>query len=274
LRGAVLTGVAAGLAACALFTDVDGFSNGPEGSGDAATSDAPIVVTSADASEEDTGVTLDVDASFDAPPDAPTFRDEFTRSDNADVGNGWVEKSPDVYAIAGGAAVKAPSGTNYQNNLVTRPAPEDRADVEVSATFTLAATFGFPQVFARAQRSTVATAGAYDAYIFFLAEPGVAMLARQRGMASEVQLAKIDLPSQLAGGSRLRLTLRVYGQAPAILEASIDRIEGSGTTRLGEVKLSDGSVDRIDAAGTMGFTGGIEAIAAIDDFEWRALGTQ
>ena len=270
-RGVLLTILAASFAsACVLFNDIDGFSNGgdhPDAAEAATTTDSPI-----DAGI-DTLAPLS-DASFDAPPDAPMFRDEFARADSPDLGNGWTEKTPDVFSLAGGVVIKGQSPPHYRDNLVTRPPEEDRADVEVSAVFTLAAVNGFPQVFARTQRTSLNGEASFDGYILFIDSFTSARLARQRGDAEEVALQVINLPAPLTGGSRVKLTLRVYDESPTVLEALVDRIEGSGTTRIGETKISDGAADRIDSPGATGFTASFEAIAAVDDFEWRALGTR
>jgi hypothetical protein len=250
-----------------LFTDTDGFSNG--GSGVDAGGVLPEAST--DAPLDAIGST---DASFDAPPDAPSFRDDFSREDNPAIGNGWVEKTPDAFALVAGAVTKNDTGTHYRNNLVTRPTAEDRADVEVSAIFTLGASEAFPQVFARAQRTTLGATLAYDAYIFFLSTGQRGALARQHGDIEEVVLTAFDLPVQLAAGVRLRLTLRVYGESPPVLEGLVDRIEGASTTRIVETKITDGAPERIDTSGATGFTASYKALTAVDDFEWRALGTR
>lgn len=271
LRGALVIILATSLAACVLFSGIDDLSNG----GDPA--DAAEAAAMTPDSPTDAGIdTLAPlsDASFDAPPDAPMFRDEFARGDSPDLGNGWTEKAPDVFSLAGGAVIKAGSATHYRDNLVTRPPEEDRADVEVSAIFTIGATNAFPQVFARAQRTSLTGEASYEGYIFFINGFSSARIARQRGDAEEVALQVIDLPTPLLGGTRVKLTFRVYNESPTILEGIIDRIEGSGPTRIGDTKISDGSVDRIDAPGTMGFTASFEGLPSVDDFEWRALGTR
>jgi hypothetical protein len=267
IRGGVLLILATSVAACILFTDTDGFSNGGAGASDAvATTDAPGDGTTGDART--------IDASFDAPPDAPSFRDEFSRADDPNIGNGWTEKRDDAYSLAGGAVLKVQSPTHYRDNMVTRPAAEDRADVEVSAVFTLGGNLAHPQVFARARRSTLGNAAAYDGYMLFLAGLSRVSVARQRGDADEVTLATIDLPNELGMGTRVKLTLRVYDESPPVLEGLVDRIEGSGATRIGETKILDEAPERIDGPGAMGFSASYEGLPAIDDFEWRALGTR
>jgi hypothetical protein len=267
-RGCLLTILATTLAACVLFTDVDGYSNGNASPDAAATTTDSAIDAGIDV------VAPSVDASFDAPPDAPSFRDEFARADGPDLGNGWSEKSPDVFALAGGAVVKAASATHYRDNLVIRPVAEDRADVEVSAIFTMGTNNAYPQVFARAQRSTIGAVAAYDGYLLFLSGLAQAVVARQRGDIDEVQLSIVDLPETLSLGTRVKLTLRVYGESPPILEGLIDKFEGAGTKRIGETKISDGVADRVDTPGAVGFSASFDGLSAIDDFEWRALGTR
>lgn len=259
-RCALASAIAASLAACALFTDTSGFSNGSavatgaDGGGDAAT-------TSADAAD---------DAAADA-PSGPSFHDDFARGDGPDVGNGWTEKNPDAYSLVSGAVRKEVTSVEYRDNLVFRPESEDRADVEVAATFTLGEESAYPQVFARAMRSTIAEANMYDAYIFFLSGPAAATLARQRGAETEVVLATISLLGPVNADSRVRLTLRTTGTTPVTIEAFVDEVRSAATSRLGEAKTTDATADRLDAAGATGFAASFKALPAIDDFAWRAV---
>ena len=264
LAAVLATSLATSFAAC---RDLSEFSSG----GDEPDAAEASTTTGTDGGTPD--VAPVIDASFDAPPDAPTFRDEFSRGDSLDLGNGWTEKTADVFSLVGGAVLKAGSPTHYRDNLVTRPAEEDRADVEVSALFTLGPTHAFPQVFARAQRSTLGGEATYDAYLLFMDSPSTARLARQKGDAEEVSLQNIDLPAALASGARVKLTLRVYGDTLTVLEGLVDKVEGSGTTRIGETKISDGAAEKIVAPGTVGFTASFESVT-VDDFEWKALGTR
>lgn len=266
-RGAAAGILTASLAACVLITDTSGYSNGD----DAPTNDGGIDRTEIDGATN-SDATSNVEASADAGDATPlqSFHDDFARPDLGDLGNGWTEKNPDAFRISAGAAVKAKTTKNYRDNIVYRPASEDRAEVEVSATFTVDDSFAFPQVFVRAQRATITTTDGYDAYIFFVADVTSATLARQRGATDEVFLTSVKWSSAVANGDRLKLTLKVSGQA--LLEAKVQRLEDGGVTALGSGSFADGDPARIEGTGATGFAASFDTLM-VDDFEWQAAST-
>jgi hypothetical protein len=91
------------------------------------------------------------------------FLDDFERPDSDNLGNGWIEKLPTVYSIAGGEVVRIATDTSYRDNLCHRPASEDALDAEaaIEVRFT-EVPLGYAQIFVRAQSATLAAPGSYD----------------------------------------------------------------------------------------------------------------
>src|SRR5687767_14227610 len=66
-------------------------------------------------------------------PAAAQFSDNFTRADSDAVGNGWIEKHPDLFSIAANRAQKNARSSSYLDNVLYRPAAENVLDVEATA---------------------------------------------------------------------------------------------------------------------------------------------
>ncbi|MCA9623784.1 MAG: hypothetical protein KC731_32400, partial [Myxococcales bacterium] len=75
--------------------------------------------------------------------------------------------------------------------LVYRAASEDLLDVEIRLQVSgLPLSIGYPQIFVRAQSSTIATLNAYDGYLFYIdGSATAAVLGRQIGTPFVVPLA-------------------------------------------------------------------------------------
>src|SRR2546430_630499 len=94
------------------------------------------------------------------------FVDDFNRADSADLGNGWVQKTPGAFSLAGNQIVKAATGTGYVDNLVYYP--DDMAVPEVSVEVRFASLPpGYAQVFVRGDPESIATPGVFSGYLLF-----------------------------------------------------------------------------------------------------------
>ena len=74
------------------------------------------------------------------------------------MGNGWIEKSPLAFQIAGGQTTKIDVTSGYRDNLSYRTASEVVLEVEASVEFTLSALlfFGLADVVYEAEDETLA----------------------------------------------------------------------------------------------------------------------
>jgi hypothetical protein len=231
----------------------------------------------ADASAED-GPGAPVDAAIDAMPDAPPsnlFVDMFSRADAADIGNGWIEKVPATFSLAGGEVVRIQTTTSYRDNMVYRPTSEDVRDVEVSIRVRFVQTPPrFPQIFVRARSATINAVDSYDGYLLYVSGSSAsnqAVLGRQLGNVFVSTLATITLSPALDTTSSFRMTLRATGTNPVALSATIERLEGTSWVTIGATSVNDTAAERIQTAGTVGFAGDEVAAYVYDEFRRTAL---
>ncbi len=217
------------------------------------------------------------DAPGDGPGDGPVpdLVDPFSRPDGPSLGNGWIEKLPSTYALAGGEVVRVDTPESYRDNMVYRPASEDVRDVEVSIRVRFTAIPpGFAQVFVRADSATIAAPDSYDGYLLYIVGDVTdqAVLGRQRGSVFVTTLSKFSLSPPLDAGSTFRLTLRATGAQPVALRARVERLERGAWTPIGETAIEDFSTLQIAGAGTVGFSGHELATYVYDDFQRTPLG--
>jgi hypothetical protein len=207
---------------------------------------------------------------------APDFVDDFNRANSAEIGNGWIEKSPAAFTLDGNEAAKVGAGGNdYRNNIVYRPAAENLRDVEASIEMRLVSpAVGYPQVLVRAQTDTIATTDTLDAYLLYMSDSASnATLARQRGSGYDTALSTFALSQALNTSDRYRLRLRATGANPVELAAFVERWNGTSWQVLGQTAFSDGSSSRISTAGSVGFGGYVETSYRYDNFSRANLGT-
>jgi hypothetical protein len=207
-------------------------------------------------------------------PAAAQFTDDFNRANADAIGNGWIEKSPDVFSISGNRAQKNALSSPYLNNLVYRPAGESLLDVEASTEMrVLAASPGYAQIMTRVQTSTVAVSGQLDGYMLYLNDSNSqAILGRQSGSSFVTTLATLTISPALNTTDTFRLRLRSTGTNPVELEAYVERWTGAAWQIAGSAVYSDSSASRFSTAGTVGFGGYIEAAYAFDNFRITNLG--
>lgn len=198
-----------------------------------------------------------------------SFSDAFTRADSDVIGNGWLEKISTPWFLQGGRAVKQGVGSSYQDNLVYRPASEDVLNVEASAVLRITTgSPGYPQIFTRIQSNTANVGGFLEGYILYI--DGVtnrAILGRQRGYAFLTELATLNLSPTLNTTDTYRLRMSNVGTNPVQIQAYVERLGTSGWTVIGTASYNDGSADRIQTAGSVGFSGYTESGYSFDDFQ-------
>ena len=190
---------------------------------------------------------------------ATFFSDNFTRTDSVSIGNDWVEKNPDAFALVNGEIHGIPTPfVYYYDNLVYRPDSEARADSEVSVEFVRQdASYGsrFPQLHARVQGDSVAEPTALESYLFFVDDfeseylplPGRAIIAIQPYSPADYEcyLAAIPFPSALAVGTRYRLRFQVSGANPVFLAGYVEQFTPTGWQLFasGSIVHDDNTVD-------------------------------
>jgi hypothetical protein len=216
-----------------------------------------------------------------APPDAaPTFVDTFDRSDTVFGlgGNGWSEKTSPTFKITSQHVQRIDFTRDYRDSLAYLP--DDVLDVDVSMEMTVGhAPPGYPQIHARVQRSTLATANTLDGYLLYvdgLAGDGLmtAMVTRQHGATLPPPLATFTLSPELAVGQSYRLRLIVRGTAPVQLDAFVEHRAAETWTTIGTISTIDTDATAVVTAGAVGFDVGQPEAAGYytyDTFTYTAL---
>ena len=219
----------------------------------------------------------------DAPvPDAatPVFVDSFERPDGSTLGNSWFEKTVGTYSIVSGHVVRNDFSKDYRNDIAVRPPAEDLLDLEVSIEFTVGhLPPGYPQVEARIQRDTLATANTLDGYLLYIEGVtgnglGTAALTRQHGTTLPPPLVTFPLSPELALGETYRLRLSVRGVAPVFLDGFVELKSGASWIVIGSVSTTDAAANAVGSAGAIGFaTGQPEAAGyyTYDQFSYQPL---
>ena len=202
------------------------------------------------------------------------FADDFERPNNAQVGNGWLEKSAAAWSIAGGLVVGADGSPTFDDSVVYRPFSEEVADVETTVMFqyTTLPSATTPQLHARIQPG-VETPGMETAYLGYssAADSLTVGAVRDGGLSGTTS---VTIAPALEVNVWYRMRFVVQGTDPVQLYAAVE--EGSdeqGWTVLAEVSSADTSQDAITSPGSYGFSGH-QALTHIeyDNFEAREPG--
>ena len=212
-----------------------------------------------------------------SPSGTTTFSDNFDRADAAALGNGWIEKNANAFRIAGNRADKlATPGGDYRNNLVYRPATEDRRDVEAMMELRPeASAIGYPAILTRVQQATVNTVNGFQGYMLFMDSSNtLAVIARQLADGNyETRLGQFNLSSPLVTGQTYRMRLSTVGSTTVTVTGTIEQLTGGGTwTVLGTATATDTSAQRIANPGAVGFAGYVEDAYSFDNFSRVDLG--
>lgn len=203
-----------------------------------------------------------------APASWANISDGFARPDNANLGNGWIEKRPAAFSLASEGVTKLASGTGYRDSIAYRPGSEDVADVEASIELRLLGSPpGYPQVHTRIQSGTAAISNWLDSYILYVANnTSQAVLGRQLGNSFVTTLASFTISPALNTSDTYRLRLRTVGTAPVQLNSYVERWDGTAWQIIGQASYSDSSGQRIINAGSVGFSGFVETSYRYDNF--------
>lgn len=194
------------------------------------------------------------------------FFDDFNRADDPDIGNGWVEKTPDAFALINDEVLKGNSSAIYRDHFVYRPLGENLLDVEVAAEIVInALPPQFPQVCVRATKVTVPDE--LDAYCLYLSGSNSANLVRQKDDTFGNTLESPSLSTPLVVGERYRLTLEATGTNPVMLNALVEHDTSSGWVTLASMTHADGDASAFTTPGAVGFLGSLAGQHfAVDNF--------
>ncbi|MDJ0711368.1 MAG: IPT/TIG domain-containing protein [Woeseiaceae bacterium] len=200
--------------------------------------------------------------------DTGDFFDDFNRGDNAGLGNGWTEKSPQSFSIVDQALAKQYVGSGYLDNIAYRPAAESMQNGETSVEFEVTSPQpGYPQIFTRVQLSTVGLSQVIDGYILYLDNSlNFAVLGRNNGSNFVTPLAMFTLDEAIQVGERYRMQLSATGTGSVALQASFERLTESGYMEIGSASAVDASAERIAGPGVAGVGGYVEATYLYDNF--------
>jgi len=199
-----------------------------------------------------------------------TFSDDFNRPDSPALGNDWIEKSPDAFAIAGGEVISSVTSSNYWDNIVRRPNTEAFLNGMVQAVFEITGDgIPYPHAVTRIQVDTADDAGELDCYLCFM-EGGrtTFTLARNNGSSLYSVLATTNV-SELALNTPHRYTLLAIGDTTVSLEATLETWNsGAGQWDVvAQLTANDSSGSR-HGAGVAGFGKSVDGLQTFDDFLW------
>jgi hypothetical protein len=205
-----------------------------------------------------------------SPSGTTTFSDSFDRADAAALGNGWIEKNAGAFAIAGNRVDKLiTTGGDYRNNIVYRPAGEDRANVEALMEFRPEGSpLGYPSILTRVQQATAGTNNGFQGYMMFMdSSPSLVVIARQLADGNyETRLGQFNLSTPLVNGNTYRMRLSTTGTTTVSLLGTVEQLTGGTWTVIGSASATDTSAQRITNAGAVGFTGYVEDAYSFDNF--------
>jgi hypothetical protein len=211
-------------------------------------------------SSESTTTSTESSSSTGEPMTPYDFEDDFERPDSEEVGNGWVEKTPDAFSLVNGGLRRTAGMTSYPDNLVYRP-DEAWLDAEgvLSLTFDMVEPWGFPQFTLRAQLEDIETMGSVTGYLLFIETEGVLTITRQ--IAGEFTFQEIvELAGPIIVGVPYRMRMRVSGTDPVQIDGYLEEHGPEGWVVHTEVHMTDDTDLRIATPGTL-------AIGAHDTLE-------
>lgn len=220
------------------------------------TSSGPDVSTSSSSS---TGSSSSSSSEESSTGETPTFEffDDFERPDSDDVGNGWIEKTPESFALIDGGIRRVVSIDGYPENVVYRPEGnwlDGEAAVELT-WLNLDDNFGSPQCFLRTQLADIETDGSVTGYLLFVnGSTGDLTISRQiAGSFTQELIEPMMSPVELV--LRYRLRLRVVGSDPVVLDGYLEQLIRGEWTVHTEVHGVDDGAERIIEPGTFAVGG-------------------
>jgi hypothetical protein len=194
------------------------------------------------------------DAATQSDASSALFADDFDRADNEVLGNGWIEKTPNAFRIGGNRVTRTENG-DWTTNQVSRPASEDRADIEVSIEFTLLDVTqpDWPQVYVRGEPSTFA-----GYYIWLEGGPATYTTTIDIARKGPGEAWWTGLDSDTAPiatpGERYRLGISARGVNPVVVDGYYERWNGTAWDSVVTLHGEDSSPEAM-ATGTWGFDG-------------------
>jgi len=202
------------------------------------------------------------------------FVDTFDRPDSPTIGNGWLQKAPEVFDLSNGSVRKLALSSSYLDNVVYRPASEDALDVEASIEFRLQnPSPGYPQLFTRIQQTTVGNPATLDGYILYVNDdPSLAVVGRQTGSSFLSELALMAITPALNTTDTYRMRLQTIGASPVQISAYVERLNGSAWETIAQANFSDNATAQISTPGAVGFGGYIEDGYLYDNFVRNTFG--
>jgi len=197
---------------------------------------------------------------------APDFFDDFDRLPSFDIGNSWIEKTPEIFQLRDGqiqAEVRGNDGF-YNNHVVHRGMDAARTDIEVRLEFEITeySPGNEPYVVIRLTAESLESGSFLTGYSTS-ARPGPRDLCIFRfgnGLSPRDQRCVVwpfeEIPINVPHAIRLVAT----GSDPVELRAHLERFDGERGIweDLMEVAWTDDVEGRIGEGGAWGFGGGVE----------------
>ena len=185
------------------------------------------------------------------------FYDDFERPDADDVGNGWVEKTPDSFAVVDGGIRRVGSMGSYPRNLVYRP-DEAWLDAETTLELTwidISKNYGSPQCALRTQLEDIEVPDSVTGYLLFVSgSSGDFTITRQiGGVFTQEHVA--PLAADPIVGDLYRMRLRVQGTDPVMLDGYLEHWTGADCEIHTEVHGMDATDARLTTPGTLAVGG-------------------
>ena len=217
-------------------------------SADTTTSESTDPTTTESSSTTDTGV------------DAPTFFDDFERADSQALGNNWVEKLPSVFAIVEGTVAAETATPQQYFDQVVYQLDNVVDDIELRVEFRVgtAADGNEPHLVARQQADALAS-GSFNHCYILVPQPPQNRLCLMR-FDSEGGIGETSCAgwpnANLVLDDWYRLVMTVAGPGPVDLTGRLEHSVGGEWVEVVAVQWLDQSPNRIDTAGSWGFSGG------------------
>ncbi len=237
----------------------DGSSSGTTAVASTTTSSSTGVATSGSSSTGDADAGSSEESSSGGPAKHDFF-DDFERPDSDDVGNGWIEKSPESFALIDGGIRRVDTTSGYPDNLVYRP-QDEWLDAEVTLELTwlnIEGDLGSPQCGLRIQAKDIDTPGSVTGYLLFIhGTTGNLTITRQiAGSFSADYVQPMTAPVE--EGPLYRLRFDVSGSDPVVLDGYLEQFVDDAWGPHSEVHAMDDGAERIAGPGTLMVGGHIE----------------
>ncbi len=188
---------------------------------------------------------------------AADFYDDFERPDSDDIGNGWIEKTPDGFALIDGGIRRVATVNKYPDNLVYRP-EGDWLDAEATVELIwldLEQSFGSPQCMLRTQQADINLPGSVTAYLLFINSSNANLMITRQIAGIFTQEHAVDLTAPVEVGPLYRFRLRVTGSDPVVLDGYLEQLVDGEWSLHTEVHGLDDTEERIAGPGTFAVGG-------------------